>query len=204
MSTGAEIREVPLFPLHTVLFPGGPLALRIFEPRYLDMVSECLRNDQAFGVCLIQSGNEAGTAASPHLTGTFARIVDWHSGDDGLLSITARGEERFHVRDTRIEPDQLLRGTVEVLAAEVAAPLPEACRYMNDVLDQLFEHASDVYGDLPKDPDNASWVGYRLAEVLSLPLVRRQYFLELEDPLLRLTQLDEILRAMSERAPDDG
>jgi len=69
---------------------------------------------------------------------------------------------------------------------------------MTDVLDQLFEHAGDVYADLPKRPDDASWVGYRLAEVLSLPLVRRQYFLELEDPLLRLSQLDQILRAMSE------
>ena len=204
MSAGGETREVPLFPLHTVLFPGGPLALRIFEPRYLDMVSECLRNDQAFGVCLIQSGNEAGAAASPHLTGTFARIVDWQRGDDGLLSISARGEQRFRVRETRVERDQLLRGTVETLPAEASAPLPETCRYMNDVLDQLFEHASDVYGDLPKHPDDASWVGYRLAEVLSLPLVRRQYFLELEDPLLRLTQLDEILRAMSETAPGDS
>lgn len=204
MSAGAETREVPLFPLHTVLFPGGPLALRIFEPRYLDMVSECLRNDQPFGVCLIQSGNEAGVAASPHLTGTFARIVDWQSGDDGLLSISARGEQRFHVQETRVERDQLLRGTVEVLAAETSAPLPDACRYMNDVLGQLFEHASDVYGGLTKHPDDASWVGYRLAEALSLPLVRRQYFLELEDPLLRLTQLDEILRAMSETVPGDG
>jgi Lon protease-like protein len=108
------------------------------------------------------------------------------------------------VRDTRIERDQLLRGTVEILAAEASAPLPDSCRYMNDVLEQLFEHAGDVYGDLPKHPDDASWVGYRLAEVLSLPLVRRQYFLELEDPVLRLTQLDEILRAMSETAPGEG
>ena len=116
MSADVETREVPLFPLHTVLFPGGPLALRIFEPRYLDMVSECLRNDQPFGVCLIQSGNEAGVAASPHLTGTFARIVDWQSGDDGLLSISARGEQRFHVQETRIERDQLpaeMRADVE-------------------------------------------------------------------------------------------
>ena len=193
-------REIPLFPLHTVLFPDGPLALRIFEPRYLDMVSECLRNDQPFGVCLIQSGQEAGTAASPHLTGTFARIVDWQRGDDGLLSITGRGEQRFHVQDTRIERDQLLRGSVQALAPEPAAPVPAECRYMIDVLDQLFEHASEIYAKLPKRPDDASWVSYRLAETLSLPLVRRQYFLELEDPLLRLTQLDQILRAMSETA----
>ena len=86
-----------------MLFPGGPLALRIFEPRYLDMVSECLRNEHPFGVCLIQSGQEAGEAATPHLTGTFAGIVDWQRGDDGLLAISARGEQRFHVLDTRVE-----------------------------------------------------------------------------------------------------
>lgn len=197
-SPAKELRQVPLFPLHTVLFPGGPLALRIFEPRYLDMVSECLRHEQPFGVCLIQSGQEAGEAARPHLTGTFARIVDWQRGDDGLLSISARGEQRFHVQDTRVERDQLLRGSVRVLDPEPCAPLPDEFHYMTDVLDQLYEHAGDVYAHLPRNPEDASWVGYRLAEVLSLPLVRRQYFLELEDPLLRLTQLDEILRIMSQ------
>jgi Lon protease-like protein len=198
MSSAEDPREVALFPLHTVLFPGGPLRLRIFEPRYLDMVSECLRNEQAFGVCLIQSGQEAGEAASPHLTGTFARIIDWKRGDDGLLSISARGEQRFHVQDTRVEPNHLLRGTVQPLSPEPEARLPDECRYMIDVLEQIFEHAADAYDSLPKRPDDASWVGYRLAEILSLPLVRRQYFLELEDPLLRLSQLDQIMRAMSE------
>jgi Lon protease-like protein len=198
MSTTEESREVPLFPLHTVLFPDGPLALRIFEPRYLDMVSECLRSEQPFGVCLIESGQEAGQAARPHLTGTFARIVDWQRGDDGLLSISARGEQRFHIQDTHIARNQLLRGTVQPLAPEPPAPLPAECHYMTEVLDQLIEHLGDVYADLPKRPDDASWLGYRLAEVLPLPLVRRQYFLELEDPLLRLSQLDQVLRAMSE------
>jgi len=203
VSSREDILEVPLFPLHTVLFPDGPLALRIFEPRYLDMVSECLRNEQPFGVCLIQSGQEAGRAAQPHLTGTFAGIVDWQRGDDGLLAISARGGQRFHVMDTRVERDQLLRGSVQPLSPEPSVALPAENRYMTEVLNQLFEHAGHIYGELPKRPDDASWVGYRLAEVLSLPMVRRQYFLELEDPLLRLAQLDEILRAMSETAEEE-
>jgi len=202
MSAANETSRVPLFPLHTVLFPDGPLGLRIFEPRYLDMVSECLRNEQPFGVCLIESGNEAGQAARPHLTGTFARIVDWQRSDDGLLSIVALGEQRFHVQDMDIERDQLLRGTVQPLAPERSAAVPEECEYMNDVLDQLFEHTGELYDNVPKRPDDASWVGYRLAEILSLPLTRRQYFLELEDPLLRLAQLDEILRSMSEASDE--
>jgi uncharacterized protein len=203
MKAEVDIRTTALFPLHTVLFPEGPLALRIFEPRYLDLVSECLRNDQPFGVCLIQSGQEAGEAAKPHLTGTFARIVDWQRGDDGLLSIVAHGEQRFHVQDTHVEDNQLLRGTVQVLAPEPAAALPEQWHYMTEVLDQLYELAGDIYANLPKRAGDASWVGYRLAEALALPLVRRQYFLELEDPLLRLSQLDEILRTMSESGGEE-
>jgi Lon protease-like protein len=203
VSSGEETRETALFPLHTVLFPDGPLALRVFEPRYLDMVSACLRDEQPFGVCLIQSGQEAGEAARPHLTGTFAEIVDWQRGDDGLLIISARGQQRFHVLDTRVERDQLLRGSVQPLSPEPSAALPAQYRYMAEALDQLFEHANDVYANLPKRPDDASWVGYRLAEVLSLPMVRRQYFLELQDPLLRLSQLDEILRAMPETAEEE-
>ena len=167
------------------------------------MISECLRNDQSFGVCLIQSGQEAGEAAKPHLTGTFARIVDWQRGDDGLLSIVAHGEQRFRIQGTRVESNQLLRGTVQVLDPEPAETLPEQWHYMTEVLDQLYEHAGDAYAKLPKRTEDASWVGYRLAEILSLPLVRRQYFLELEDPLLRLSQLDEILRAMSESSSEE-
>ena len=130
-------------------------------------------------------------------------IVDWQRGDDGLLAISARGGQRFHVMDTRVERDQLLRGSVQPLSPEPSVALPAENRYMTEVLDQLFEHAGHIYGELPKRPDDASWVGYRLAEVLSLPMVRRQYFLELEDPLLRLAQLDEILRAMSETAEEE-
>ena len=108
-------QELSLFPLGTVLFPDGPLALRIFEPRYLDMVSACLRNDQPFGVCLIRSGREVGAAASPFAVGTLARIVDWHRSDDGLLGIVALGTRRFRVLETRTQPDQLLVGRLEVI-----------------------------------------------------------------------------------------
>jgi Lon protease-like protein len=92
---------------------------------------------------------------------------------------------------------------VQALAPEPSAPLPAEYHYMTDVLEQLYAHTGEIYAALPRRPEDASWVGYRLAEVLSLPLVRRQYFLELEDPLLRLSQLDEILRAMSESAGNE-
>lgn len=194
--------EIALFPLHTVLFPGGYLALRIFEPRYVDMVSDCLRNDLPFGVCLIRSGHEAGAAAEPHGLGTLARIVDWRRGDDGLLGLSARGEQRFRILESRVEPDQLLRGRVQPLADEVSVAPPERCAYMASLLEQLLAQAGGLYPTESHRYEDASWVGFRLAEMLSLPLTRKQYLLELTDPLLRLERLDEVLRAMTERPPD--
>src|SRR5687768_15209514 len=98
---------LPLFPLNTVLFPGGPLRLRIFEPRYLDMVSRCMRESSSFGVALITEGKEAGGTARTTGVGTTARIVDFERLDDGLLGITARGEQRFTIEDVRTQSDGL-------------------------------------------------------------------------------------------------
>ena len=107
--------SIPLFPLNAVLFPGGPLSLRIFEPRYLDMVSHCLKTDSAFGVCLIQDGKEAGPAAVPHSIGTLARIIDWDKLPEGLLGIVVLGSHRFVIESTEIGNNQLVSGTVKVL-----------------------------------------------------------------------------------------
>jgi len=196
--TRSDPIDVALFPLHTVLYPGGPLSLRIFEPRYLDMVSECLREERPFAVCLIESGEEAGAPATHHEIGTFARIVDWRRNDDGLLGLSAIGEQRCRVLDSRVAANKLVRGSVRAMPAEPSAPLPADCRYMSDLLRELLERAGPLYASLPSRYDDASWVGFRLAEILALPLARKQYFLEIEDPILRLRQLDEILRAMSE------
>ena len=105
--------EVPLFPLRTVLFPGGPLPLRIFEQRYLDMISSCLKRDEPFGVVLIRSGSEVGSA-EVYDSGTLARITDWYQGSDGLLGITATGTDRFRIRSSSRQPDGLLIGDVEI------------------------------------------------------------------------------------------
>jgi len=115
---------LPLFPLNTVLFPGGPLRLRIFEPRYLDMVSRCMREDSGFGVALIVAGREAGGAAQTVTIGTHARIVDFEQLDDGLLGITARGERRFRIVHAHQESDGLNVAQVEWLDDELRAEVP--------------------------------------------------------------------------------
>ena len=115
--------RVPLFPLNTVLFPGGPLPLRIFESRYIDMISERMKADAPFGVLLIRSGRESGPATT-YGVGTLARISDWYQGSDGLLGVTAVGEQRFRLLSVEREADGLNIGEIDILPPEPAFELP--------------------------------------------------------------------------------
>lgn len=180
--------ELPLFPLRTVVFPGGPLELRIFEPRYLGMVSRCMRDDHGFGVVLIDSGSEVGQSSFVGV-GTTAEIVDWHKGRDGLLRIAAEGRERFRVRRSWQEAGGLHVGELELLAPEPASPLPDEHRYLGRILDGLLDGLGARYARIERRPDDASWVGYRLAEVLPLSAAARQSLLELSDARQRLELL---------------
>ena len=187
----------PLFPLSTVLFPGGPLPLRIFETRYLDMVSSCMRDEKPFGVCLIRDGFETGKAANTFEIGTFARIVDWNQLPGGLLGITALGEDRFQILSREVQSDQLIVARVSVMTSEKHETVPAEHHHLKRLLRSFVEHLGHHYDHVTMDFDNASWVGYRLAEILPIPMTRKQYFLELEDPLVRLTQIAELVAEIS-------
>ena len=180
---------VPLFPLNTVLFPGGPLPLRIFEPRYLDMVSHCLKTDSAFGVCLIQDGSEVGKAAAPHKVGTLARIVDWNRLPEGLLGIMAVGGDRFRIESSEVANNQLLHGTVTLLPEPEPQQLPEELEILPRLLEQIIPEAGPLYDSIEHDFDDTNWIGYRLAEILLLQPSIRQHLLEQDDSLERLRHI---------------
>jgi len=186
------VGELPLFPLNTVLFPGGPLPLRIFEPRYVDMIGRCMREGQGFGVVLIREGNETGPAQF-HDVGTVARVVDFTQLPEGLLGLATVGHERFRVRTHRLEADGLNVGEVDMLEAEPAAELPAEYVHLAEVLQKLLPELGDQYSHVATNPRDASWVGYRLAEILPLTMESRQYCLELEHPLERLRLLDALI-----------
>ena len=186
--------RIPIFPLHTVLFPDAPLPLRIFETRYTDMISQCLKAEIGFGVCLITEGKEVGGLASTHGVGTLASIRDWHMRRDGLLGIVAKGEKRFHVLKQNVEENNLMFAEVEYFEDEAEKAIPSEydglIEILKDRLSQLesrFENEKTFYND-------ASWVGFRLAELLPLRLSQKQYFLQLSDPLQRLERLDDVLQ----------
>lgn len=172
------MQELPLFPLHTVLFPGGRLALRVFEKRYRDMVSACLKRESVFGVCLIRAGEEVGAAAEPHAVGTTARILACDLQQPGILSIAAGGEQRFRLLRTRVQRDQLLLGEVETLP-EPAAPKPgSSFLQLRALLERLIEAVGDRQDIGAVKLDDPLWVTYRLAELLPLASAERQELLE--------------------------
>lgn len=185
---------MPLFPLSTVLFPGGRLELRIFEPRYLDMVSECARGDRGFGVCLILAGQETGEPATPAAVGTMARIVDFNHGADGVLGIVVEGGRRFRVRRVQARADGQLRGAVEWWPEEPAVPVPVELAILQTIAERLVETmAPHLKRESHERFDDASWLGFRLAELLPLASEERQRLLELIGPIQRLAELRDIL-----------
>ena len=186
--------EIPLFPLRTVLFPGGFLPLRIFEQRYLDMVRDCARNDSDFGVCLISEGEEAVSPVKTTHVGTLAQIVDWYTLEDGLLGVSATGTRRFKIESSWQQGDGLLWARVQMLPEPPSHPLPEAYALLAEVLGRFMEKVGHQYPSWSEERlQDAVWVGYRLAELLPLAGIEKQHLLELSDPFERLQSLVDVL-----------
>jgi uncharacterized protein len=188
---------LPLFPLRTVLFPGGMLPLRIFEQRYIDMAKECLKSGQPFGVCLITQGEEVapprGTAPTFAEIGTLARITDFDMPQLGILQVATRGETRFRVQSHVVEPSGLVIGQVIPIPDEPKAPLNDACAPLPRLLELIAGRLGPQHFPADAAYDDASWVGYRLAEVLPLPMHIKQSMLEINDPDVRLKVLQQFL-----------
>ena len=182
--------SLPLFPLRTVLLPGASLGLRIFETRYLDLVRDCGRAGTGFGVCLILDGQEAGQPAMPASVGTEARIEDFGSTEDGLLTLRVRGVRRFHVRGTQVRGNGLLVGEVDWCDADPDDELRPEHALMGSLLQQTIEQVGGEHAHAPPARfDDAAWVGWRLAELLALTLAQRQMLLLEDDPHARLERL---------------
>jgi Lon protease-like protein len=181
-----EAVEIPLFPLGAVLFPGGPLPLRIFEARYIDLVSRCLRDGSGFGVVLIREGAEAGGPALTFDVGTYACIVDFSQQDDGLLGIRAQGERRFRILERRRARDGLNVADVEWLPEDPVVPVPVEFADLGPALEAVLEQVGEPYASLERRLDDAAWVAGRLAEIVPIPPGHKQHCLELDDPVERL------------------
>jgi Lon protease-like protein len=185
----SESTVIALFPLHTVLFPGGPLPLRIFETRYTDMVRRCMREQQPFGVVLIQDGEEAGDVATTATVGCTARIADFHTLHDGFLGISCVGDRKFRVSRVWRADDGLNMGEVSWLPAERELAMPERYGHLATTVRRALEDLAEHYEHVEKKFDDAAWIGARLTELLPIELADKQALLELDDPIERLDTL---------------
>ena len=186
-------KNLPIFPLGTVLFPSGSLPLKVFEARYVDMTRECMKAGTPFGVCLIKEGGEVGTPAVPHAIGCLASIADWDMQQLGVLQIKTRGSQRFRILSTRIESDGLIRAHAEPIADDpvtgVRAEFAGCMLLLKTVLPKL---PPELIPE-PHDFDNATWLSNRLSEVLPIPALAKQKLMELENPDSRLEIIHKYL-----------
>lgn len=180
-----------IFPLGTVLFPGGSLPLKIFEQRYIEMTKVCIRDGKPFGVCLIKEGREVGTPAVPESVGCLASIEEWDMPQLGLFELLARGGDRFRLLESRVAANGLMSGSIERIPADTpSSRVDSACR---EVLKLIINRVGEKHFPEPIALDDATWVGCRLAEVLPLDAHVKQSLLEVQDAGERLDKLREIL-----------
>ncbi|HET7401396.1 MAG TPA: LON peptidase substrate-binding domain-containing protein [Usitatibacter sp.] len=190
----ARRETLPIFPLNTVLFPDTLLPLRIFEVRYMDMARACLRESTPFGVCLIREGQEVGAPAVPENIGCAARLEQPDMEELGILKVVAHGTERFRIVSSEVDKHGLIVATVERVEAEadaIEAPgLAECAEFLRKLIAGI---GAQRFAE-PYLYDNATWVGFRLAEILPLRNDVKQKLLEVTDATLRLAVLHRFLK----------
>ena len=199
-------RKIPLFPLGTVLFPDGVIALKIFEVRYLDMMKQCLRDKTEFGVISIindlNSDDESPSAAFSNI-GTLAQIEDFDPVQPALYITKSFGTQRFKLISSALESNGLWIGEIEPLANDPVTPIPEEHQKAVELLDEIISviQSEDLLGEAPfKKPfkvNDCGWVSNRLAELLPISLAQKNHLLAQTNPRIRLDLILEIIE-------DDG
>lgn len=192
-----KLESLPLFPLRTVLFPGGVLPLKVFEQRYIEMTKACLRDERPFGVCLITEGDEVarGDGTMPQIArvGTLARITNVDMPQMGILHVATFGGLRFEVRGRTSDALGLLVGDVAMIEDEPSHALAEAYAPLARLLELIATRVGPQNFPAETHYDDATWVGHRLAELLPLPLSIKQSMLEVSDANVRLAALAQFL-----------
>ena len=196
--------DIPLFPLNIVLFPGGRFDLQIFERRYIDLVSHCMRTGTGFGICLLKSGDETNgnnLSQTVHNTGTYAKIVDWDQLESGLLGITVEGAVKFVAQDFWKEEDDVLHASVEFSDIESTEadviPLGDEYTALSELLRNLEDHPLVAGRNLSIDYSDLRQLGWRLSELIPLGIDVRQELLELNDPVERLSKIEKLVSEMA-------
>jgi Lon protease-like protein len=180
-----------LFPLNTVLFPGSILPLQIFEQRYLNLVTDCMKQQTGFVVVLISEGKEVGATPQIYCTGCYVEIIDWEALENGLLGISVQAKYRARLSNSSVRDDGLLLAEVSPLDSTLDNDpvLPEAFKALSDTLRQLLNHPFAERYKGKVDFNNTADICYRLGELLPISNKEKQLLLETETTEQMLDQL---------------
>jgi uncharacterized protein len=199
--TPAMQQPLPLFPLQLVLYPGAILGLKVFEARYLDLVSDCMRTHAPFGVVCLKAGYEAGKSGKPvqlEAVGVLAHIEDVDAEQPGILRVRCLGGQRFRLKGTPTQQDNgLWTGQASLIAPDVPrVPGPAMLQTVTALAEAIKKlQAQDrVPFAPPYLLDDAGWVANRWCELLPVSLSAKQKLMELDDPVIRLSLVDGFLR----------
>ena len=192
----SDREDLPIFPLRTILFPDSKLPLRIFEPRYIDMVSRSMRENSEFGIILSRESTDPKMFET-YDTGTLAKIIDWDQGGDGLLGITTLGTQKFRLKELNKQEDGLNIGSIERIENEVDYKPLKEFTHLVELLQAILDDVN-IYDDDEKRFDSASWISYRFAEILPLRIEDKQKCLEIDDPIIRLNFLEPLIKMIRE------
>jgi Lon protease-like protein len=195
-----DAAALPLFPLQTVLYPGGALGLKVFEPRYLDLMGRCLRESAPFGVVALRQGGEVrkpGEAVELEACGVLAEVDEVDAPQAGILQVRARGTQRFRIESSEQRGDGLWVAKVDLIDDDDALAPGESLigtvRGLASAIGKLREQGTEPFLE-PYRFDDAGWVANRWCEILPISLAAKQKLMELDDPLVRLQLVDEFLR----------
>lgn len=204
MTPPLTLSSLPLFPLNSVLFPGGVLALRVFEVRYLDMVRKCHQAGAPFGVVALTRGREVRQAGAPEEqfsdVGTLATIDRLETPQPGLITLLCRGAQRFRITQRHQLPHGLWIADVGQLDPDLTIPVPEDLKKTSTALAQVLHTLRQRDPDTPTSVlptpaqlDDCGWVANRWCELLPVPLELKQQLMELDNPLVRLELVGDVL-----------
>ena len=195
-----ETQQIPLFPLRVVMFPRGRLNLQIFERRYIDLVTHCMRTSSGFGICLLKEGEEViqeGTNQTIHRTGTYSNIIDWDQLENGLLGITVEGSAKFSIEDCWQSDSGVLQGNVQFNETDnvdrETIPLDDQYTALADLLQNLESHPLVEQKKLIIDYNNLWDLGWRLSELIPIEIEQKQQLLEIDDPWERIQSIEQLV-----------
>ena len=202
-----ETQQIPLFPLRVVMFPRGRLNLQIFERRYIDLVTHCMRTSSGFGICLLKEGEEVvqeGTNQTIHRTGTYSNIIDWDQLENGLLGITVEGSAKFSIEDCWQSDSGVLQGNVQFNETDNVGretiPLDDQYTALADLLQNLESHPLVEQNKLIIDYNNLWDLGWRLSELIPIEIEQKQQLLEIDDPWERIQSIEQLVSDLANDA----